>query len=137
MHNLNEKYRKCTILEDKMSRMLEEKLKNGEITQHEYDELKSLDVEYDEEKDSIEQFKVSYIERKPIKCSRLLLDIYDKHKTGFRKAVLLSECFPDPLGFNYNQEIHEFNILIVKKAFNLATLEKYPKEILFELRQLY
>ncbi len=43
----------------------------------------------------------------------------------------------DPLGYKYNQEIHEFTILIINKAFNLANSKEYPRELLIELRQLY
>jgi len=137
MDNWQKKHEEFMKLIDETSKMLDEKLKNGDITQCEYDELKSLDIEYDEEKDPIELFKELYTERKPIKCSKLLLAIYDKHKNSFRKAVLLSECFPDPLGFKYNQEIHEFTILIINRALKLAISEEYPKEFLSELRQLY
>jgi len=122
---------------EKTSKLLDENLNNGEITRYEYDELKTLDFEYDEERDPIELFKELYAERKPIKCSRLLLAIYDIHKRSFRKAVLLSDCFPDPLGFKYNQEIHEFTISIINRAFKLAHNEGYPKELVIELRQLY
>ncbi|WBW98836.1 hypothetical protein [Oceanirhabdus sp. W0125-5] len=131
------KHEEFMKLIDETSRVLDEKLINGEITQYEYDELKSLDIEYDEEKDPIELFKELYTERKPIKCSKLLLAIYDKHKNSFRKAVLLSECFPDPLGFMYNQEIHGFTILIIERAFKLSISKEYPEEFISELRQLY
>lgn len=137
MDNLQKKHEEFMKLIDETSKLLEENLKNGEITRYEYDELKSLDIEYDEEKDQIDLFKELYAERKPIKCSKLLLAIYDKHKSSFRKAVLLSECFPDPLGFKYNQEIHEFTISIINRAFKLAHSEEYPKEFIIELRQLY
>lgn len=137
MDDWQKKHEEFMKLIEETSRVLDEKLKNGEITQYEYDEIKSLDIEYDEEKDPIELFKELYIERKPIKCSKLVLAIYDKHKSSFRKAVLLSECLPDPLGFKYNQEIHGFTISIIKRAFKLAISEEYPKEFLSELRQLY
>lgn len=137
MDNWQKKHEEFMKSLDETSKILDEKLKNGEITQYEYDELKSLDIEYDEEKDPIELFKELYTKRKPIKCSKLLLAIYDKHKNSFRKAVLLSECFPDPLGFKYNQEIHGFTISIINRAFRLAISEEYPKEFLSELRQLY
>ena len=91
----------------------------------------------DEDKDPIGLFKEFFEERKPIKCSKLLLAIYDKHKSGFRKAVLLSECFYDPLGLKYNQEIHEFTLSIINRAYKLANFEQYPKEFMVELQQLY
>ncbi|RCX12950.1 hypothetical protein DFR58_1196 [Anaerobacterium chartisolvens] len=137
MDNWKDKHEEFMKLIEETTKLLDEKLKKGEITQYEYDELKTLDFEFDEEKDSIELFKEFYIERKPIKCSELLLVIYDKHKNSFRKAVLLSECFPDPLGFKYSQEIHEFSILIINRAFKLAISKEYPKELLIELKQLY
>lgn len=137
MDDLQKEYEELLKLIDETARGLEEKLKNNELTKYEYDELKSLDIDYDKKKDSVELFKEFYIKKRPIKCSELLLDIYNKHKTNFRKAVLLSECFPDPLGFKYNQEVHEFNILIIKRALNLAVLEGYPEEVLKELKQLY
>lgn len=124
-------------LMEEMTRILDEKLKNSEITQYEYDEIKTLDFKYDEKKDIIELFKEFYTGRKPIKCSELLLAIYDKHKSSFRKAVLLSECFPDPFGFKYNQEIHEFTILIIIRALKLAISKEYPNEFLIEMKQLY
>ena len=137
MDNFQNRHEEFLKLIDKTSKVLEDGLRDGKITQYEYDELKSLDIEYDKEKDPINLFKEFYEERKPIKCSNLLLDIYDKHKCGFRKAVLLSECFPDPLSFKYNQEIHDFTISIINRAFKLAYSKEYPKEFMIELRQLY
>ncbi len=98
MDDWKDKQEELMKLIEETTKKLDEKLKNGEITQYEYDELKSFDFEYDEKKDPIELFKKFYAERKPIKCSKLLLDIYDKHKSSFRKAVLLSECFQRSFG---------------------------------------
>lgn len=137
MDNLQNEHEKFMKLIDETSKILEENLKSGVITQYEYSELKSLNIEYDKEKDPINLFKEFFEERKPIKCGKLLLDIYNKHKDGFRKAVLLSECFHDPLGFNYNQEIHEFTLSIINRSFKLAHSEEYPKEFMIELQQLY
>ncbi|HHX62648.1 MAG TPA: hypothetical protein GX707_18330, partial [Epulopiscium sp.] len=137
MDNFKKKHEEFMKLVDKKLKTLEDNFQSGKITQYEYDELKSFDIEYDEEKDPIDLFKEFYAERKPIKCSKLLLAIYDKHKSSFRKAILLSECFPDPLGLKYNQEIHEFTISIINRAFKLAYSEEYPKEFMIELQQLY
>lgn len=130
MIGINDKY------DDKLKE-LEDKLNSGDITTHEYNELKSFDIDYDQERESTELFKELYKDRKPIKCSLVLLDIYDSYKSGFRKAILLRECLPDPLGFRYNQEIHKFSILIIKRAYRKAESKGYPDELLLELKQLY
>ena len=85
MDNTQKNYDELINLIDEASRVLDKKLKSGEITQYEYDELKTLDFEHNEERDPIVSFKESYAERKPIRCSRLLFDIYDIHKSSFRK----------------------------------------------------
>lgn len=122
---------------NELSCILDEKLGCNEITQWEYDEIKSLNVEYDKERDPIELFKELFSKKQPIKCSKLLFDIYCKHERGFRKAILLSECFSDPLGYKYDQPTHEFIILIIEKAFELAKNNNYSEDFILELRQLY
>lgn len=122
---------------EKTTRLLDEKLKDREISEYEYNELKSFDFEIDDAQDYTEQFKEYFSQRKPVKCSELLLKIFDVHKSSFRKAVLLSECFPDPLGFKYTQEIHDFSIYIIERAFKLSLKNEYPVELRRELKQLY
>lgn len=138
MNKWEDKFDDLKIKLDEAIKILDQKLKNGEISKYEYNELKTLDFDLCiDDKDPIKLFKEFYLERKPIKCSELLLVIYDEHETSFRKAVLLSECFPDPLGYKYNQDIHEFSILIITRAFNLAKEKEYPSDFLKELQELY
>lgn len=124
---------------EKTAKLLDERLKNGEISEYEYHELKTLDFEIDdsEDEDIIEQFKEFYEKRMPVKCSELILKIFDKHGDSFRKAILLSECFPDPLGFQYTQEVHDFSIYVINRAYELANKKKYSIELKKELKQLF
>ena len=93
--------------------VLDESLEKNKITQYEYNEYKTMNLEYDEEREPIELFKELYSERQPIKCSMLLLNVYDVHQSGFRNAVLLENCFPSPFSHSYNQETHDFTISII------------------------
>lgn len=117
--------------------VLDESLEKNKITQYEYNEYKTMNLEYDEEREPIELFKELYSERQPIKCSMLLLNVYDVHQNGFRNAVLLENCFPSPFSHSYNQETHDFTISIIGNTLSLAKKGEYSKQFIDELEQLY
>ncbi len=96
-----------------------------------------MDLEYDRSKNPIDLFKEFYSLRQPIKCSVLLLDIYELHQSGFRKAVLLNNCFPDPFNHKYNQETHDFTLLVLTKSIKLAINKNNKEALIDELKQFY
>ena len=120
-----------------LDEVLDESLEKNKITQYEYNEYKTMNLEYDEEREPIELFKELYSERQPIKCSMLLLNVYDVHQSGFRNAVLLENCFPSPFSHSYNQETHDFTISIIGNTLSLAKKGEYSKQFIDELEQLY
>jgi hypothetical protein len=110
---------------------------NGKLTDYEYKELMEFNFDDRDYDNNIDAFKKSYKERKPILCSEILLKIYDEHKSSFRKAVMLSDCFPDPLSYKYTNEVHEFCISILNRAFKLAKNRNYSDDLINELRQIF
>ncbi|PYG84288.1 SEC-C motif-containing protein [Ruminiclostridium sufflavum DSM 19573] len=116
---------------------LQKKLENNEITQEIYDEL--LDFTFDFEIEDLsctDKFKKSFEKKKEIKCSSLILEIYNEHKSSFRKAILLSDCLLDPLSYNYTQDKYELTTRILMRALTAAEKEKYPDVLTQELDQL-
>ena len=105
-------------------------------TQYEYNEYKTMNLEYDEERGPIELFKALYSERQLIKCSMLLLNVYDVHQSGFRNAVLLENCFTSPFSHSYDQETHDFTLSIIENTLSLAKKGEYSKQFIDELEQL-
>ncbi|WP_027365561.1 YecA family protein [Desulfotruncus alcoholivorax] len=124
---------KLKELTDKLQRMLQ----NGDITKEEYDELLCFDNLEDKEMSPIDAFKMAYEKRRSIKCSKLLLEIFNQHQDNFRKAVLFSDCIPDPLSMKYNRQKHEFCLQVLKRTFKLAKLNGYSEVLLAELAQIY
>jgi hypothetical protein len=122
---------------DKMADKINELHQNGKITDCEYRELMELDFDEQTNDDSIKAFKKCFKVRKPIKCSELLLKIYDEHKSNFRKAIMLSDCFPDPLSYKYTNEVHEFCMSVLNRTYRLVKRNNYPNELLKELGQVY
>ena len=59
MDNFQNRHEEFLKLIDKTSKVLEGGLRDGKITQYEYDELKSLDIEYDKEKDPINLYRLN------------------------------------------------------------------------------
>lgn len=126
--------------EDKLKELTEkiqQMLQNGDITKEEYDELLCFDILEYEEMSPIDAFKMAYKKKHPIKCSELLLKIFNQHQDNFRKAVLFNDCIPDPLSMKYDSQEHEFCLQVLNRTFKLAKQKVYSEVLLAELKQIY
>jgi hypothetical protein len=128
MEELSERFKE-------ISELLNEKLKNGEISKNMFDELMTLDPLKLDFENNIEELKY-YINKKwPIRSSEIMHKIYEEHKSGFRKALLISNCIPDPLNPKYNKDTHEFICEVINRTYTIN--KEAEKEFLNELKEIY
>lgn len=85
--------------------------------------------------DKIKEFRAALNEERYDECIEYLKEMYRKHGSDFRKAVLNQELFTTPISYKYTDEIHSKVEHVFIQAFNDAeenAMEEY-KEYLLEI----
>lgn len=121
---------------EEMTKHLRDKYENGEISKFAYDELLEFGNDKKDFKDNVEAFKYYFNLWRPIKCSELLYEIFREHTCNFRKAVLLSNCIPDPLGYTFTEEIYDLVIEILSRSYNLRIAAE-EHEFKLNIREIF